>query len=158
MKNIQWKKLGIALGIPLLAGIIGSFFTFEAIPTWYASLQKPEFNPPSWLFSPVWTTLYILMGISLYTVWTTDKSLKLKRAALWFFSLQILLNTLWSIIFFGFKNPTLAFIEIIMLWLSIAMTMVLFQRFSRVAAQLLLPYLLWVTFASVLNGAIMVLN
>lgn len=156
--SIQWKKLGIAIGVSLLAGLIGTIFTLEAIPTWYAGLVKPEFIPPNWLFGPVWTTLYIMMGVSLYIVWTSDKGLKLKRAALWFFSLQLLLNTLWSVLFFGFKNPTLAFVEIIMMWISIAMTIFLFQKFSRVAAQLLVPYLLWVSFASVLNGAIMVLN
>lgn len=158
MGNIQWKKLLIAVGVSLAAGLIGSIFTSEAIPTWYAGLTKPDFNPPNWLFAPVWTTLYILMGISLYLVWVAEGGKRLKRAAIWFFFFQLILNTLWSILFFGFKNPLLAFIEILMLWLSIGMTILLFQRFSRVAAQLLLPYLLWVTFATVLNGAIMLLN
>ena len=158
MKNIQWKKLLIAIGVTLAAGLIGSIFTSDAIPTWYAGLTKPEFNPPNWLFAPVWTTLYILMSISLYLVWVSEGGKRLKRAAIWFFFFQLILNTLWSVLFFGFKNPLLAFIEILMLWLSIGMTILLFQRFSRVAAQLLLPYLVWVTFAAVLNGAIMLLN
>lgn len=158
MQTIQWKKLLIAMTGPLLAGFIGSIFTFEAIPTWYAELTKPSFNPPNWLFGPVWTTLYIMMGISLYLVWTRDGGKRLKRAALWFFFFQVFLNTLWSILFFGLKSPILAFIEIIMLWLSIGMTIILFQKFSRLAAQLLLPYLLWVSFATILNGSIMLLN
>lgn len=156
--KIQWKLLIVSIGVCLAAGVIGSLFTTEAIPTWYAGLTKPDFNPPNWLFAPVWTTLYILMGIALYIVWTTHGGKRLKRAALWFFFFQLILNTLWSILFFGLKNPVLAFIEIIMLWLSIGMTIILFQKFSRVASQLLLPYLLWVTFATVLNGSIMLLN
>ena len=158
MGTIEWKKLLISIGISLSAGLIGSIFTADAIPTWYADLTKPSFNPPNWLFAPVWTTLYILMGVSLYLVWVKEGGKRLKRAAIWFFFFQLILNTLWSILFFGFKNPLLAFIEILMLWLSIGMTIILFQRFSRTAAQLLLPYMVWVTFATVLNGAIMLLN
>ena len=158
MGTIEWKKLLISIGISLSAGLIGSIFTADAIPTWYAGLTKPDFNPPNWIFAPVWTTLYILMGISLYLVWVKEGGKRLKRAAIWFFFFQLILNTLWSILFFGFKNPLLAFIEILMLWLSIGMTIILFQRFSRTAAQLLLPYMVWVTFATVLNGAIMLLN
>ena len=156
MKN--FVKLIISIAICQLAGIIGSVFTAYSIPTWYASLVKPSFNPPNWIFSPVWITLYLLMGISLYIIWLSKAKPKYKKAAFTFFGLQLLLNALWSIIFFGLQAPFYAFIEIILLWISILITICFFYKISRPAAYLLVPYILWVSFAAVLNFFIFLLN
>ncbi len=134
------------------AGIIGSIFTFNSVKTWYPTLNKPFFNPPASIFGPVWTILYLMMGISLYLACNT------KRVSLKWFWIQLVLNSLWSIIFFGLKSPLLAFIEIIFVWLAIIMTIKSFWKPNRTAALLLIPYLCWVTFASVLNFAILFLN
>lgn len=144
-----------AIGFVLLcqaAGTIGSIFTFSAIPNWYAYLNKPFFNPPNWIFGPVWTTLYTLMGIAVYLVWK-----KRKGIPFWFW-VQLVLNALWSILFFGLQNPILAFVGVIFLWLSIFLTITSFYRIHKTAAYLLVPYLLWVTFASLLNASIALLN
>lgn len=133
------------------AGIVGSFFTFPAISGWYAALNKPSFNPPGWLFGPVWTLLYLLMGVSLYLVWMRKGDLK------WFWA-QLILNSFWSIIFFGLKSPGFAFIEIIFLWLAILVTIKTFTKIHQSAAYLLYPYLAWVSFASILNFFVWVLN
>ena len=125
MKLSNPLKLIISIFSPLLAGFIGSYFTSPNIPTWYASLNKPFFNPPSWLFGPVWTLLYILMGISLYQIWISQKS-KQKTKAIKLFLIQLVLNSLWSILFFGLQNPFLAFIEIIFLWFLILALIILF--------------------------------
>ena len=156
MKNII--KLIISIVICQLAGIVGSFFTSPSIPGWYASLNKPEFNPPNWIFSPVWITLFLLMGISLYIIWSSKIKISYKKTAFIFFGVQLLLNVLWSIIFFGFQAPFYAFIEIILLWFSILITIIVFYRISRPAAYLLVPYILWVSFAAVLNFFIFILN
>lgn len=141
-----------------MAGIIGSLFTFSAIPTWYATLAKPSFSPPNWVFGPVWTTLYALMGISAYMIWKTGWHKKEVKKALCVFAIQLLLNATWSIVFFGMKNPGLALINIALLWAGIVASILLFSRVSRNAALLLSPYLLWVSFASVLNFYIWMLN
>jgi tryptophan-rich sensory protein len=138
-----------------LAGIIGSFFTASSVSTWYAALNKPSFNPPSWVFGPVWITLYTLMGISLYLVWRSGSR---DWVVLGVFGFQLVLNALWSILFFGMQSPGIAFAEIIVLLLSILLTMVLFFTVSRTASYLLIPYALWVSFAAVLNFAIWRLN
>lgn len=148
----KYLKLLLAIAVCQGAGLIGSIFTINSVKTWYVVLNKPFFNPPSWVFAPVWTILYLLMGISLYLVWG------IKKVNLKWFWLQLALNTLWSIIFFGLKNPTLALIEIVALWVSILFTIKSFLKVSRVAAYLLLPYILWVSFAAVLNMAIVILN
>lgn len=127
-------------------------FSFSAIENWYAYLNKPFFNPPNWIFGPVWTTLYILMGISAYLVWK-----KRKGIPFWFW-IQLVLNALWSILFFGLQSPILAFVGVIFLWLSIFLTITSFYRIHKTAAYLLVPYLLWVTFASLLNASIALLN
>ena len=141
-----------------LAGIIGSLFTAPSIPLWYANINKPSFNPPSWVFAPVWTTLYLLMGIALFLVWRKGLKRKDLKIAFAVFIFQLILNTLWSILFFGLKSPFVAFIEIVLLWISILISIILFFRISKVAGALLIPYLLWVSFASVLNFAIWRLN
>jgi tryptophan-rich sensory protein len=131
-------------------------FTTSSIPTWYASLIKPSFNPPNWIFGPVWTTLYLLMGISLYLVWI--RGAKKNRTALIWFGSQLALNSIWSILFFGLKSPLSAFIEIIFLWITILITIIYFYKTSKPAAYLLIPYILWVSFAAVLNISIVILN
>ena len=154
--NVNYFKLIFSIVICQLAGIIGSFFTVSSVSTWYVTLNKPFFNPPSWLFGPVWITLYFLMGISLYLIWNNDDK-DTKSAQIVFF-IQLGLNTLWSLLFFGLKSPLLAFIEIIILWLFIVLTIFFFYQKSKTASYLLIPYLLWVSFASVLNFSIFYLN
>ncbi len=151
-------KLIIALGIPQMAGIVGSLFTVPNIPTWYEGLTKPELAPPNWVFSPVWISLFILMGVSAFIIW--DKGIKRKdvKTALSVFIFQIVLNTFWSIIFFGMQNPGLAFLWIIILWITIAVNIYLFFKISKISSMLLIPYILWVSFAAYLNYAIWILN
>lgn len=153
MKIIKSKvfRLAGAIGICLAAGIIGSLFTVPAISGWYQFLNRPVFAPPNWIFAPVWTILYVLMGISLYLSWRHHARL------IWFW-VQLILNANWSLVFFGFRSPKLALINIIILWFSIVLTIKDFRRKSPVAAKLLIPYLLWVTFAAYLNWSIMRLN
>jgi translocator protein len=151
-------KLFISILGPLLVGVIGSLFTFQSIPVWYAGLAKPKFSPPNWVFGPVWTVLYILMGCAAFLVWRRGLELREVRLALSLFIGQLVLNALWSIIFFGFHNPGLAFIEIIFLLIAIVATIVSFAHVSKTAAWLLVPYIVWVSFASYLNFAIWMLN
>ena len=148
----KFLKLVVAIIICEGVGLIGSFFTVTSVNTWYTTLNKPFFNPPSWIFGPVWTILYLMMGISLYLAWGTKK-INLK----WFW-IQLVLNSLWSILFFGLKNPTLAFLEIILLWGAIFMTIKSFWKDRRASSYLLIPYILWVSFASILNLSIVLLN
>jgi tryptophan-rich sensory protein len=140
-----------------LAGAIGSIFTFSAIPNWYSTINKPFFNPPNWLFGPVWTLLYLFMGIALYLILSTKKTAKRKTALIIFFT-QLGLNTLWSIIFFGLRSPGIAFVEIVFLLIFIVLSISKFLPISKKAAYLLIPYLLWVSFASILNLSIFLLN
>jgi len=141
-----------------LAGILGSLVTVTGPGSWYASIQKPPFNPPGFLFAPVWTTLYILMGISLYLVWMEGTSRRDVRIALPVFGLQLALNCLWSFLFFGLRSPFLGLAGILILWVCIVATIVLFWPIRRAAALLLAPYIAWVTFAAFLNFNIWLLN
>jgi tryptophan-rich sensory protein len=150
---MRWKNLIAAIVICLLAGAIGSVFTFNSIPTWYASLVKPSFSPPNWVFGPVWTLLYVLMGVAAYIIYESKK-----REALKIFGIQLCLNAAWSIVFFGFRSPFGGVLVIILLWLAIAWTIFEFLKISRPAAYLLIPYLFWVSFASALNYSIWMLN
>lgn len=154
--RLNLPKLVASIAICLTAGFLGSFFTISAISTWYSTLNKPFFNPPNWIFGPVWTTLYILMGISLYLLWTAKK--KGKGPAIKLFLIQLGLNFFWSIIFFGLQNPLLAFAEIIALWIFIFLTIKQSLKIFKPAAYLLYPYLAWVSFASILNLFIVILN
>ncbi len=158
MKPSDIRHLVIAIIIPQAAGLIGTVFTTPAIPTWYAALTKPALNPPSWVFGPVWTTLFVLMGIASFLVWRHGWDNKKVKVALSLFGVQLVLNTLWSIIFFGAQNPGLAFAGLVVLWLAIAATIITFARVSKAAAWLLVPYICWVTFAGYLNFAIWQLN
>jgi tryptophan-rich sensory protein len=156
MKN--FIKLGIAILVSLMAGLVGSFFTGNSIENWYQFLEKPALNPPSWVFGPVWTLLYVLMGIALFLVWKKGWKKKAVKIAMNLFFIQLALNALWSILFFGLQNPLLAFVEIVILWLLIVITMEKFYHISKPAMYLLIPYLLWVSFASYLNASIWLLN
>lgn len=156
MKNTL--KLITTIFVSELAGVIGSIFTFSAIPNWYVTLNKPTINPPSWIFGPVWTTLYALMGIAAFLIWKKGWERVDVRKALAVFGLQLILNALWSIIFFGLQNPAWAFVNLVAMWLAIVWTMVLFYKISKLAMWLLLPYILWVSFAGYLNYSIWMLN
>lgn len=158
MKIKSIPKLVSSIVICQLAGIIGSFFTAPSVSTWYAELIKPAFNPPNWVFGPVWTALFILMGISLYLVWVKGIKTKKAKIALALFGIQLFLNVLWSVIFFGLRLPSYAFIEIIILWIFILLTIIWFYKISKVASYLLITYLIWVSFAAVLNFSIFYLN
>jgi benzodiazapine receptor len=151
-------KLAFSVFICLLAGFGGSIATMPSIPTWYAGLQKPAFNPPNWIFAPVWTALFVMMGIAAYLVWDKGPEKKSVRVSLAVFGFQLFLNMLWSFLFFYIHSPLLAFFEIILLWLAILLTIIYFYRISRPASYLLVPYILWVSFASVLNLSIFLLN
>lgn len=158
MASNSFLKLITAILVSELAGIIGSIFTVSAIPTWYMTLAKPALNPPSSVFGPVWITLYVFIGIAAFLVWKKGLDRKDVRKALAVFGVQLVLNTLWSIIFFGLRSPFWAFIEIMLMWLAIIWTMILFYRISKPATWLLVPYILWVSFAAYLNYSIWVLN
>jgi tryptophan-rich sensory protein len=158
MKIPHFVKLVIAIGVSELAGIIGSFFTTPSIDGWYSGIMKPALNPPAWVFGPVWTTLYALMGIAAFIIWKKGLERREVKIALSIFIGQLALNTLWSIIFFGFHSPGGAFLEIIFLWLAILATIIAFAKISRPAVWLLAPYILWVSFAVYLNYSIWMLN
>jgi benzodiazapine receptor len=153
--KIKPLKLIISILICEFAGLIGSIFTSSSIPTWYGSLTKSSINPPNWVFAPVWTTLFLLMGVSLYLILESKQKTK---KAMTLFSIQLFLNILWSIIFFGFRSPFFALIEIFFLWIAIFLTTIEFYKISKISAYLLIPYLLWVSFAILLNYSIFILN
>jgi benzodiazapine receptor len=155
MKNFL-KLIGLIF-VCFLPGIIGGFFTANNLSPWYGLLVKPSFNPPSWIFSPVWTTLYTLMGISLFLILKAENS-RDKTQGVVFFCVQLVLNGLWSIVFFGLHQILLAFILIIFLLLFIILSILKFYSVSKPAAYILIPYLLWVSFASVLNLSLYQLN
>ena len=181
MKYNNLVKFFISIIICELVGVVGAIFTTPEINGWYKGLNKPFFNPPSWIFGPVWTTIFVLMGISLYLVWIkkwmpqnkinfigkkpwNKLSQKLlfgswqKANIIIIFWTQIILNVLWSVIFFGLHSPGAAFFELSMLWFAILFLIINFYRVSKTAAWLLLPYILWVSFAGVLNFFIWILN
>ena len=153
MNNII--KLVISIGICLSAGWVGSLFTTPYIQSWYSTINKSPLNPPNSVFGPVWTILFILMGISFYLIW---KSGRITTAAMVIFAFQLVLNVLWSFLFFKSQSPLLAFIDIIALWLAILATIWQFSKIEKTAAILLVPYLLWVSFASFLNLSVYLLN
>ena len=141
------------------AGVVGSVFTRDSLRDWYPTLQKPSFTPPDWMFGPVWTVLYAMMGVSLYLASRQrEEDAAVETTARVLFAVQLMLNTLWTYIFFGRRSPGWALVEISLLWVAIASTTLSFFRVSRTAALLLLPYLLWTSFATVLNYEIWRLN
>lgn len=157
LKKITWKVLIVCILISFSAAIFGGFFTASSVGTWYADLVKPSFNPPSWIFSPVWTLLYSLMAISLYLVFTAKESRE-RKIALVFFGIQLVLNGLWSYLFFGLQNPALAFGEIVVLLIAIVYTAIFSYRARKIAGLLYVPYILWFAFAAFLNYNIKILN
>ena len=144
-------KLFISILIPLLVGGIATFFTTSGVNGWYAMANKPSFNPPNWLFAPVWTALYIMMGVALFLVWKSEAGKAIKQTAFILFAVQLLLNFLWSFIFFYAKQPGWAFVDIIAMWIAILLTIIWFAKISSTASWLLVPYIFWVSFASLLN-------
>lgn len=152
MNKINWKKLIIAILIPQIIGGAGAVFTTPKIQGWYVTLNKPFFSPPNWVFGPVWTLLFLMMGIALYIVWNKKKSLT-DKVFTWFW-IQMGLNFLWSMIFFGMENPGLALVEILVLWWAIFNNIKSFGNTGK----LLYPYLAWVSFATLLNAGIWWLN
>lgn len=159
--NVRPSTVIAAIGFVLvseLAGVIGAIFTTDAVATWYPTLTKPSFNPPNWLFGPVWTTLYALMGVAAFLIWRQGWSQPAVKVALAIFAAQLVLNSLWSIVFFGMHALLPAFIEIVVLWVAILATIVAFWRISPAAGALLVPYILWVSFASLLNFSLWRLN
>lgn len=145
----------ISLAVPFAVAYLGSSVTTPSIGNWYASLNKPSFSPPNWIFGPIWTLLFLLMGIASYLVWKKQKKIK---APLKLYGLQLVFNFLWSYFFFGLHWPDLALLDIILLWVFIFFTVRSFYRVKKTAAYLLYPYLAWVSFASILNLSIFLLN
>lgn len=158
MKLPPFVRFIIAIAVCQTTGIIGSFFTMDEIPTWYPTLVRPDLAPPNWVFAPVWTTLFALMGIAAFLVWNKGLSRKGVRQALGIFGFQLVLNVLWSIIFFSLHSPGGAVVAVVALWAAIAWTIGTFWNISRLAAYLLIPYIGWVSFAAYLNLAFWMLN
>jgi len=148
----------VSMLIPIFAGLIGSFATSSQIPSWYESLNKPSFTPPTYIFSIVWTILYLMMGVALYLVLLKGWSKIKVRNAVYIFLLQLLLNVSWSIVFFGFHQILLALIALVTLLFILTFTICQFSNLSKIAAWLLVPYLLWAIFAFFLNFAFSVVN
>lgn len=158
MKAKTIFQLAVCLVLPLAIGGLSGIATAGAVTgDWFINLQKPSFNPPNYLFGPVWSLLYLLMGVSLFLIWNTEKSEARSNALLVFF-IQLFLNFWWSIFFFSFQRPDIALAEIALLWVSIAYMIFSFKKLKPIAAYLQIPYLLWVSFASILNGALWWLN
>ena len=157
-KAIEVIRLVVSIIICQFAGFIGSIFTRMSIPTWYATIEKPSFTPPNWLFAPVWTTLFVLMGISAFLVWRKGLGDKRAKIALSIFAAQLVFNIFWSVAFFGLRSPLAGLIVIIILLAAILLTIIEFVKVSVVAGILLIPYILWVSFAAVLNTSIFTLN
>ncbi len=159
MKKLK-KYVPVLLGVVacLLAGVIGSYFTMPAIPAWYQGLKKAPFNPPAYVFGPAWTTLYTLMGIAVGLIWQKGLKNKKVKPALYVFAVQLALNILWSIAFFGMRSPLAGVVVIVCLWFAIIETIRRFYPLNKAAAWLLAPYICWVSFAAVLNAAVWILN
>jgi tryptophan-rich sensory protein len=156
--GIDVRKLIVSIMVCQIVGNLGTVFTLSSIPTWYSTLNKPSFTPPSWVFAPVWLTLYTLMGIALYLVWRSKSKHELKRTAIAIFGVQLFLNFVWSLLFFGLRSSAFGFVAIVALWLAIIATIFEFFRVSRTSGYLLLPYIAWVSIAALLNLFILIMN
>ena len=154
----RWAALALFVLVPLAVGFLSGMSTADGVRTWYQDIAKPSFNPPDRVFGPVWTALYVSMGVAAFLVWRTGPDRSAVRPALAWFAAQLVANGAWSLIFFGLRNPGLAFVEIVLLLGMIVVTTRLFWRRSRVAGALMLPYLAWVSFATILNFSIWRLN
>lgn len=153
-----FARLVISLAAPLAVGALSGLATAGSVTVWYPTLAKPPFNPPAWVFGPVWTALYLTMGVALYLVWRAGWSRPEVHTAVLLFGVQLVLNGLWSVMFFGLRSPALALAEILLLWAAIVATARAFRRVVPAAGMLMVPYVAWVTFAAVLNGSIWWLN
>lgn len=152
-------KIGVLVATCLAVGYFSGIATQSGVEEWFPTVEKPSFNPPDWIFAPVWSFLYILMGIAGGLVWARMEYQREEvRNALFFFAVQLALNGFWSVVFFGLRNPLLALIEIILLWLMIYETWFKFRKIDKMAGMLFLPYIAWVSFAAVLNASIWWLN
>ncbi|HHQ45357.1 MAG TPA: tryptophan-rich sensory protein [Candidatus Altiarchaeales archaeon] len=158
MEKKDVLKLAGCIILCLSAGLLGSIATAQSVSAWYVELNKPSFNPPNWVFGPIWTLLYLMMGTSLYLVLRNGFKDEEVKKGVAIFAVQLILNTLWSFAFFGMKSPLAGIVVIIPLWLAIALTIIQFKKTSEKAAYLLLPYLAWVSFATILNLSITLLN
>ncbi len=158
-RSTKAQAIGLVVAVVVCYGaaLLGNLATMPQIPTWYAGIAKPPWTPPDWLFGPVWSLLYAMMAVAAWLIWRQSDWKTAKSPLLWF-AAQLILNSLWSILFFGMQKPAWSMVEVFFLWLAILMTVRAFWPVSRVAAGLLIPYLLWVSFASVLNVAIWQLN
>lgn len=155
----RYTKIIVMIGTCLAVGTLAGMATQSSVDTWFPTLKKPPFNPPAAVFPIVWSLLYVMMGVAAGLVWgQIDVRRDDVRKALRFFAIQLALNALWSFLFFGIHNPMLALIEIILLWLMIYETYALFRKINKIAGYLFIPYLVWVTFATVLNASIWWLN
>lgn len=154
----NFKKIILSFLLCFGVAYLGSIVTLPSIDNWYSSLIKPDLNPPNWVFGPVWTMLYSLMAVSLAIVWSGEENAKQKKLAITFFLLQLILNFFWSFLFFYLHRADLASIEILILWVIILITIVQFKKLSSPAAYLLVPYILWVSFAAYLTISIWILN
>jgi tryptophan-rich sensory protein len=148
----------ICIAIPIGLGFFASSFTIEAIKTWYTTLNKPSFNPPNWVFAPVWTTLYVLMGVASYRVWYRRKVAEGFNVAVMIYFVQLALNFAWSLIFFEMQQISLALVEMVLLLVSIIFNGFIFYRFDKLAGWLFVPYFLWASFATYLTYSIYMLN
>jgi tryptophan-rich sensory protein len=158
-RKSNFLGLLIAVLLPIIGGGLVGLLTSRDVSSWYPTLQKPAWNPPNWIFGPAWTILYGLMGLASWLIWRKRGEQEGQvRTALNWYVLQLGLNFLWSVLFFGLRRPDLALLEIVLLWAAILVTMVKFARIDRLAAGLMIPYQLWVTFATALNAAIWWLN
>ncbi len=151
-------KFFISVGLCLLVGFLAGYATQSSVNTWYTTLQKPSFNPPNWLFAPVWTTLYFLMGLAFFLVWNKERNTPKRRTAMTLFLIQLFFNAMWSVAFFMMQSPLWGLVDISILFLLIILTIFAFFRVSRLGGVLLIPYLLWVGFAAILNYTILILN
>lgn len=156
MKNIF--KLLLCMLVCQFTGVIGSVFTIQAVSTWYLAMNEPFFNPPGWVFAPVWITLYCLMGFSVFLVWKNGIDYKVVKGALLIFVLQLVLNSSWTVVFFGLRSIKGALFIIILMWLCTLWSILRFGKLSKLAAILLVPYMIWVSFALLLNASRIFLN
>lgn len=154
----KYLKLAVCLILPQAAGALGAIFTTNSIESWYSTLEKPVFSPPNWLFGPVWITLYFLMGISIFLIWNQIGKNKEARDWFWVFWFHLAINAIWSPIFFGLRDISTALVVIIGLWGLIALLIINFYRINKLAAYLLIPYFFWVSFATILNFSLFLLN
>jgi benzodiazapine receptor len=149
--------LAVSMGLCFGAGFLGSVFTTPSIPTWYAGLAKPSWTPPAWIFGPAWSVLYGMMALALWLIWRRG-GVAMAKVPIVLFMVQLVLNVLWSLLFFGLRMPGVAFAEIVLLWLAILATMITFWRLNSTAGLLLFPYLIWTAFAGALNFALWHMN